>query len=37
MPARLINDVPASEAVINTRLEILAKNAPEKVNGFLTN
>jgi len=34
MPSRLINDVPASEAVINTRLEILAKNAPEKLEFF---
>lgn len=35
MPKRLRNDIPASDLIINKRLEILAENAPEKVETFL--
>ena len=35
MPKRLVNDIPASEKVLNIRLELLAKNAPQKLHGFL--
>lgn len=37
MPKRLIKDVPASDAIINKRLELLAKHAPEKSKWFMTN
>ena len=36
MPKRLVNDIPASEAVLNKRLELLAIHAPDKL-GFFTN
>jgi len=35
LPKRLKNDIPASEYILNTRLELLAKYAPEKVESFL--
>jgi len=35
LPKRLKNDIPASEYILNTRLELLSKYAPEKVETFL--
>jgi len=35
LPKRLKNDIPASEYILNTRLELLSKYAPEKVESFL--
>jgi nicotinamide phosphoribosyltransferase len=35
MPKRLKNDIPASEFILNKRLELLAKYAPEKLETFL--
>jgi nicotinamide phosphoribosyltransferase len=37
IPKKLKKDIPASEKVINIRLELLRKNAPSKLNGFLNN
>lgn len=34
MPKKLKNDIPASEYIINKRLELLAENAPEKLDLF---
>ena len=34
MPKRLKNDIPASEYIINKRLEILSENAPDKLSFF---
>ena len=35
MPKRLVNDIPASEAVLNKRIELLKKYAPEKLEMFI--
>lgn len=35
MPKRLKNDIPASEYIINKRIELLQQYAPEKVETFL--
>lgn len=35
MPKRLVNDIPASEAVLNKRIELLKKYAPEKLEMFV--
>jgi nicotinic acid phosphoribosyltransferase len=37
IPKRLIKDVPASDAIINKRLELLAIHAPEKLDFFTNN
>ena len=35
MPKRLVNDIPASEFILNNRIELLKQYAPEKVETFL--
>lgn len=35
MPKRLVKDIPASDAILNKRIELLKKYAPEKLNVFL--
>jgi nicotinamide phosphoribosyltransferase len=34
MPKRLVNDIPASDKVLQIRLDLLMKHAPEKLNFF---
>ena len=35
MPMRLLHDIPASEAILDRRLQLLEKYAPEKLNVFV--
>jgi nicotinic acid phosphoribosyltransferase len=35
MPKRLKNDIPASEHILNTRIDLLRQYAPDKVETFL--
>jgi len=37
MPKRLVKDIPASDAIINKRLELLSIHAPEKLFFFKEN